>query len=1109
MKKHLIGVSFLVATATAVALIAGAGASIPPPAASISLLLDPAAGPGSRHAFAALRAALRDKRVQFDEPRGVEAADGRIVIVAGSASGTGPAVSLARALQIALPSGREALLIRHANWKGKKLLLVAGADDRGLMYALYDVADRIGWAPGASDPLSEVRDTQEKPAVPERALSMYTMNQAYFESRFYDEAFWARYLDTLARNRFNTFALLFAYESSGYFAPPYPYFFEVEGFPEVRAIGVTREQQQRNLAALNRLIRMTHERGLDFTLGIWDHIYRGGHYTPAVWDHLFKIENDPVQRPMQGLTEQNLPQNKPGQWPVQGLTEQNLLAYSQAAIAKLLRLVPNIQAIQFRMHGESGLGKGERRAFWSAIYRVMKEVGAGIRFDARAKDLPDDIIDLALEMGVPIRICTKYWAEQMGLPFHPTHIQRKNQFDRRHGYADMLRYPQRYKMHWRLWTGGTSRILLWGDPDYVRRFAESTHLYDGDGFEVNEPLATKMASHPHNMPPFELLRPQYRYYDWEFERYWHFFQVFGRLGYNPETPAEVWDREFERRFGKDSGPYVERALHQASRILPRIVAYSMPPPFFPTTRGWPEKQRWENLPAYAAAEPSDTEQFVSIQEEARNRLLGKDSAKTKPEATSQWFASLAKEVKEQVQQAEKRVGGRRNKEFDSTVVDLKILASLAEYHARRIPAGISYALFQQSQDLNALEDAIAGEGRAIKAWEEVVQAAGDVYNDNLAFGRKHVDHAGHWRNELEALRNGLSELERQKAEFRPQHRQLVGKYDFGSGPLEEGYQRVPRRSSFTVELPSGHYRLLLTVEDDTRASNIYGPMWIEANGVERTDVFTVKAGERVERTLDTEVRDGKLHVLFGDTSMGQWHISKMTVTRIEPLIAHVPVRRIRPDENFVIRATISGEDAIRAVRVGLEGAGGYRYRNMERSGPYQYQLRLSAGEWKQICLPVSATTGRNVRQHSGLNYFLEAVDEKGRRSSYPAEGREHPVAVAVSGDLEPPVVTHRAVTTARPGEPLRITAEAKDPSGVRWVRVRYRSVNQHQDYYTLPLVPAGAKDQYQGEIPGKHIPARWDLMYFIEVMDNAGNGRIYPELEKETPYVVVKLDRSR
>ncbi len=61
---------------------------------------------------------------------------------------------------------------------------------------------------------------------------------------------------------------------------------------------------------------------------------------------------------------------------------------------------------------------------------------------------------------------------------------------------------------------------------------------------------------------------------------------------------------------------MERALHLASQILPRIQAYNFPYNRFPTTRGWVEKRRREDLPAYAAAEPSDIQQFLSIDEAA-------------------------------------------------------------------------------------------------------------------------------------------------------------------------------------------------------------------------------------------------------------------------------------------------------------------------------------------------------------------------------------------------------------------------------------------------------------------------------------------------------------
>ena len=74
-------------------------------------------------------------------------------------------------------------------------------------------------------------------------------------------------------------------------------------------------------------------------------------------------------------------------------------------------------------------------------------------------------------------------------------------------------------------------------------------------------------------------------------------------------------------------------------------------------------------------------------------------------------------------------------------------------------------------------------------------------------------------------------------------------------------------------------------------------------------------------------------------------------------------------------------------------------------------------------------------------------------------------------------------------------------------RSRYRSVNQYEDYRTLPMLPTGDKDVYRAEVPPEHVVPAWDLMYLIEVMGNRGHGRVYPDLNTETPYVVVRLER--
>jgi hypothetical protein len=382
--------------------------------------------------------------------------------------------------------------------------------------------------------------------------------------------------------------------------------------------------------------------------------------------------------------------------------------------------------------------------------------------DLRAKGLTAAEIQSAVDSGAKFRISTKYWMEQMGLPFHPTHINPRDQSNRRHSYADLLIYPQKYKVTWQLWNGGTSRILLWGDPDYARRFVESTKLYDGDSFEVDEPLATKMEAQPHDLKPFDLLKSSARCYDYEFERYWHFFQVFGRIGYDTNAPSQIWDKEFDIRFGREAGPLLENALHRASWILPRIIASSYPYSGFPMTVGWAEKQHLGDLPTFAKATLSDVQLFENFDEEAQLLLENGETTKVRPQETSRWFAQTADDIGAQITEAEKNIGTHRGKEFDSTIVDLKILAGLARYHAQRIPAAVSYRLFERTGDIHALDDAIACERSAVVAWRHIVEAAGDTYADDLMFGARSRDLCGHWKDELVSLENGLAKLEDQR-----------------------------------------------------------------------------------------------------------------------------------------------------------------------------------------------------------------------------------------------------------------------------------------------------------------------------------------------------------
>ncbi|MEI7729781.1 MAG: hypothetical protein WCO56_09420 [Verrucomicrobiota bacterium] len=697
---------------------------------TISIVTDPAPGRAAQHGIGKLATALRARGWTVEVVNSTNAVTGVRRILTSTSS----------ANDLTVPDSFS--ISRPAQNQDRPGLLLHGADDRGLMYAALDAADRVGWARDEAEPFSEIRNTTEQPAVRDRSLSVYVMNRAHWESRFYDEGYWEHYFDLLATSRFNRFLIVFGYENGGFLAPAYPYFFNTPGFDTVRMNDLTAGQQDRNLAALNRLIEIAHDRGLAVSLGIWDHIYRGGVQSGGIeWEKNFA-----------GRVVPNT---------VTGVTPENLNAYTLASLKELLARVPAIDGLQFRVHEESGLKRSEMDGFWRAVFEHVQKQKPGLLVEARAKGMPDRLVDNALSLGVKLRVETKYWMEQMGLPYHPTHVNPQNQRDRRHGYADLLRYPQRYQIDWRLWNGGTTRVLLWGDPDYVRRYSASTALYDSPNWDVQEPLATKMEAQRPELPVFELMPEKFRHYRYEFERYWHFFQVWGRVGYNPATPDEVWQHEFQRRFGA-AGPHLEAGLHRASQVLPMIVAAVYPYRLFPTTRGWAERQSLgASLTDYAKNESTDIQQFESFADAARRILAGGTTTRRTPDTTSRWFDVTADDILASVRAAEAAAGAKRGNEFNATVVDLKILAQLARFHARRALAAVHYNLFKQSKRNAELLAAINGEREAIAAWRELVAVAGDHYASDLAMGARNHDLAGHWRDELIKLAAGFKELERQ------------------------------------------------------------------------------------------------------------------------------------------------------------------------------------------------------------------------------------------------------------------------------------------------------------------------------------------------------------
>ncbi|MDW5289699.1 hypothetical protein R6X41_12815 [Formosa sp. PL04] len=922
------------------------------------------------HGMHKIQKALDSMNVHIEKDTTLSVSKSDYYIFAGLSSEDNQATKMLKKMGVDLPKEKEALLIKKTTYNDKPALIFCGGDEVGLMYAALDVAQRISWSKNPQNLFEYVNDVSEAPDVKERAVSAGTFHRGYFEKKLHDIKYWETYFDMMAENRLNQFLLIFGYKNNqmkepNFMAPAYPNFFNVEGYPFVKIKNVTEEQQKQNTASLKRIIALAHSRGIEFGVGLWDQIERDARYKAMV-----KADGD---------IPADLPDNI-----IWGLTEENLIPYTKKAMQKFFKNFPEIDLVQFRMHWEAGISGDIALEFWKEIFNMLKKEHPNMKIEARAKDVPDETLYDGVDTGADFRVATKHWMEQMGMPFHPTHINTDNQFDRRHGYADMLRYPKKYGFKWRVWSGGTTRLFLWGDPDWVKTFSKGSHLYDAVGFEFNEPLYFKMNGSKHDAEVTDLLNLDNRYYNYELERYWHYYQVMGRVAYNPNTPSDIWEMEFSKRFGNEAGLSIMNGLHKASKILPRIVTASyLYEPFFASPQGWAEMQRMEDLKHFALnSEPSDIQQFASPKEEAEFIINNEPSFRVLPSETSEWFSNISKDILTDVENAEKTIGTHQNKEFISTITDLKMLAYLAQYHSQRLLAAVSYNLYHKTGDLVSFDQALSFESKAVEAYGNLVESAGNIYNQQLDFGSNKALFPGHWSKEHKRLENELESLKQTR----------------------------------------------------------------------------------------TKINDSIFE---------------------RDLMAHIPVSKIATNSPLTINTTLKLKDGVSDVQIMYAvNEEDYKAITMEQVENSMYTGVIPFAE-----------------NNSQITYYFKITDKSNNTISYPKTGSKDSFKVLITDDNEPPTVELQRIKSAPTHKALKVEASVLDASGVKNVRLRYRRVNQFEDYQSLEMTKIGTSDRYEATIPSDFFDGKYDVMYFVEVMDTKGNGKIYPDLEKEAPYVIVKLDR--
>ena len=618
--------------------------------------------------------------------------------------------------------------------KGEKVQ-VFGSDPAGLAYGLQDLTETLWEGKEDSDRWGKLIS----PEMKIRGVDRFIMNSDD-EIWWMNASYWRYYIGMLALCRFNRLCVTVGFDTE-YMSPPYPFLVDVEGFEDVSA--VMRADRKQYLEALRTIGQICHEFHMEFSFAIW----------------------------------QQQPWQKDDRQLIYGLeTQERLCEYCRKGIAALLYECPEIDNIHFRVNHESGVGnKISAEEYWLKQIDMVGEVncsGRKIKLELRAKGMTDRMVQKALEDGLSVTVSTKYCCEHAGLPYHLTQMRSQELAEmenlnasRRYSYADLLKKPRAYDLLYRLWCDGSTDLFLWGDPDYVRKFICSMQVGDAEGFEVMPPLSLKGGREFDRHTGWNIFeKEEYRTGIWEDDRYWLFYLLYGRLGYDRMDGGAAWRMEGERRLGKNAEPAFLLTSF-SSKILPLITGFHFTE--HPQLWYWPEMSTGAALFAennyhpefrrqgdtYQDTLPCDEGLFYSITEYVK---AGKQTdGRYTPMQVYDWLNRIARKLRELLMEAGKREG---NAEWKGTVLDAEMLCELVQFHREKIAAalGLSYYLYQREGIY--LEEAVVRMKQAEEHWKRL-SVLGEAYHNNLLFGAG-IDcwRRGTWKDYLPEIRKDIEDL---------------------------------------------------------------------------------------------------------------------------------------------------------------------------------------------------------------------------------------------------------------------------------------------------------------------------------------------------------------
>jgi hypothetical protein len=709
--KHVIAAGLV---AMALILMPALDAAEVKEAATVSIIADRAPGRAAIHGLEKLKLALREKGVAVREHANPDAAQGDILIVVGMGQGSGAAAGALKAAGVTPPAAAESMLIRNGQRQGKKLLTVCGADDRGLMYALLDVAEQIR----LGTPLEGITSRTIRACFPFRAIKFNLPFAGYRNSPAIEQhqetvrdlAFWESFLDMMAENRFNTLTLWSLH--------PFHYLVVPKSFPEAQSFSDAELAGWR--VFYTKLFALARERGIETYLINWNTFV------------------SPAFARAHGIAEYSLEWDFKGEGP----KDKTVRDYTRECVQQTIDEYPDLTGLGITLGERMGGQTPAERREWldetffagiQAAHRPIKFIyRAPLSADTRiggSTSVDNDqltrtqIESLGGNVRLPVYVEFKYnWSH--GHSSSRLHIVHGGKLS--DAYWNPL--PKNYQPVWTV-RNEDFLVLRWGEPGFIREFiANNGQPYVGGALLGSECFIPAKDSISLDGP--------WKSGRYAFERQWLWYALWGRLLYEPDTPDSVFAAQLGARFGREQGGELLTAWTLASRVPLRFASFH---------RGTVDRSlyteafsRWE---AGGSMEFFDINEFidhpvldplyVNIHDfvAAGGRVAGAQVSPLQLAARLDEDCSVAGQKVAAI-----RARGSVSPKLEAELADLEAWNAYGHYFAAKLRGGVALATFRVTHDVAQQEKAVAELTAGVGFWKTLAEAGARYNKGNILFG---------------------------------------------------------------------------------------------------------------------------------------------------------------------------------------------------------------------------------------------------------------------------------------------------------------------------------------------------------------------------------------